>query len=148
MVVAPLTSTLMGSVPGRYTGVGSAINNAISRVGQPLLGALIFIAISATFYSTLSAIAPDLDTADAAVRRAFPPLNPPSDGATEAQLAAARQASIDAFHQAMFVSAALLAVASAIAFVGLRGTREAAAVRGTAGTGEPTETGPISAAGA
>jgi EmrB/QacA subfamily drug resistance transporter len=148
MVVAPLTSTLMGSVPGRYTGVGSAINNAISRVGQPLLGALIFIAISATFYSTLSAIAPDLDTADAAVRRAFPPLNPPSDGATEAQLAAARQASIDAFHQAMFVSAALLAVASAIAFVGLRGTREAAAVRGTASTGEPTETGPISAAGA
>ena len=43
----------MGSIPGRFSGLGSAINNAISRVGQPLLGAIIFIAISATFYATL-----------------------------------------------------------------------------------------------
>ena len=42
-VVAPLTSTLMGSISGRFSGLGSAINNSISRVGQPLLGALIFI---------------------------------------------------------------------------------------------------------
>lgn len=125
MVVAPLTSTLMGSVPGRFTGTGSAINNAISRVGQPLLGALIFIAISATFYTTLGSLAPDLDTASADVRRAFPPINPPKAGATEAQILAAREASIAAFRQAMLVSAALLAVASAISFVGLRGTSPA-----------------------
>ena len=49
----PLTNTLMGSIPGRFSGLGSAINNAIARVGQPLLGAVIFIAISATFYSSL-----------------------------------------------------------------------------------------------
>ncbi len=125
MVVAPLTSTLMGSVPGRFTGVGSAINNAISRVGQPLLGALIFIAISATFYANLAGLAPDLDTASAEVRRAFPPINPPAAGATAAQLAAARQASIDAFHQAMIVSAGLLVIASGISFVGLRGPKPA-----------------------
>lgn len=120
MVVAPLTSTLMGSVPGRFTGVGSAINNAISRVGQPLLGALIFIAISATFYANLAGLAPDLDTASADVRRAFPPINPPAAGATVAQLAAARHASIDAFHQAMIVSTGLLVIAAGISFVGLR----------------------------
>ena len=44
MVVAPLTSALMSSIPGRFSGLGSAINNSISRVGQPLLGAIIFIA--------------------------------------------------------------------------------------------------------
>ena len=62
LVVAPLTSTLMGSIPGRFSGIGSAINNAISRVGQPLLGAIIFIAISATFYTALGTYAPGLDT--------------------------------------------------------------------------------------
>jgi EmrB/QacA subfamily drug resistance transporter len=125
MVVAPLTSTLMGSIPNRYTGVGSAINNAISRVGQPLLGAIIFIAISATFYSTLGTLAPELDTTSAEVRRMFPPINPPAAGATESQITAADAASIAAFHQAMLVSAALLAIAAAIAWIGLRGTHTA-----------------------
>ena len=31
--MAPLTSTLMSSVPVARAGLGSAINNAISRVG-------------------------------------------------------------------------------------------------------------------
>ena len=44
LVVAPLTTTLMGSIPVGNAGIGSAINNAISRVGQPLLGAVIFVA--------------------------------------------------------------------------------------------------------
>ena len=41
MMVAPLTTALMSSVPVRNAGVGSAVNNAISRVGSPLVGALI-----------------------------------------------------------------------------------------------------------
>ncbi len=61
LVVAPLTSTLMGSISGRFSGIGSAINNSISRVGQPLLGALIFIAISATYYASLGSLT-GLDT--------------------------------------------------------------------------------------
>ena len=81
-VVAPLTSTLMGSISTRFSGLGSAINNSISRVGQPLLGAFIFIAVSATFYATLGALAPTLDTSSAAVQAAFQPLNPPPPGAT------------------------------------------------------------------
>ena len=55
--VAPLTSTLMSSVPTGNAGVASAINNAISRVGQPILAALIFVVVSGTFYATLGAIA-------------------------------------------------------------------------------------------
>ncbi len=67
LVVAPLTATLMGSIPGRFSGLGSAINNSISRVGQPLLGALIFIAVSATFYAVLGTEAPGLDVDAAAI---------------------------------------------------------------------------------
>ena len=124
LIVAPLTSTLMNSVPTTRSGLGSAINNSISRVGAPLIGALIFIAISATFYSVLGSLT-GLDTSDADIRQAFPPLNPPRADATAAQIAAARQASVDAFHQAMLVSAALLGVGGAVSFLGLRGSKAA-----------------------
>jgi hypothetical protein len=111
-------------VPGTQSGLGSAINNAISRVGTPLVGALIFVAISATFYSILGSIT-GLDTAAQDVRRAFPPLNQPKVEATAEQLAAVRQASIEAFRQAMLISAALLAAGGAVSFVGLRGPSSA-----------------------
>ena len=124
LIVAPLTSTLMNSVPTTRSGLGSAINNSISRVGAPLIGALIFIAISATFYSVLGSLT-GLDTSASDIRQAFPPLNPPRADATEAQLAAVRQASVDAFHQAMLVSAALLGVGGAVSFLGLRGSKAA-----------------------
>ena len=124
LIVAPLTSTLMNSVPATRSGLGSAINNSISRVGAPLIGALIFIAISATFYSVLGSLT-GLDTASPEIRQGFPPLNPPSVEASEEQLAAVRQASVDAFHQAMLVSAALLAVGGAVSFMGLRGSKAA-----------------------
>ena len=122
-VVAPLTNTLMGSIPERFSGLGSAINNAIARVGQPLLGALIFVAVSGTFYAALTALAPDLDTTSAAVRTAFPPLNPPRGTATPEQIQAAAHASIDAFHQAMAVAAGLVAIGGFVSWVGLREPR-------------------------
>jgi EmrB/QacA subfamily drug resistance transporter len=124
LIVAPLTSTLMNSVPTTRSGLGSAINNSISRVGAPLIGALIFIAISATFYSVLGSLT-GLDTSSSDVRQAFPPLNPPRADVTAAQLAAVRQASVDAFHQAMLVSAALLGVGGAVSYFGLRGSKAA-----------------------
>jgi predicted MFS family arabinose efflux permease len=124
LVVAPLTSTLMNSVPGPRAGLGSAINNAISRVGAPLIGAVIFIAISATFYAVLGELT-GLDSNAADVRQGFPPLNPPTVDATEDQVAAAREASVQAFHQAMLVSAGLLGIGGAVSFFGLRGSKAA-----------------------
>jgi EmrB/QacA subfamily drug resistance transporter len=127
LVVAPLTTTLMGSVPGHSAGLGSAINNAISRVGQPLLGALIFIVVTTTYYATLATLTPALDTTAAAVRTDFPPLNPPAASATAAQVAAANEASITAFHQAMFAAAGLLLIGATVVWIGLRERRAAAA---------------------
>jgi EmrB/QacA subfamily drug resistance transporter len=119
LVVAPLTSTLMSSVPSRLSGLGSAINNSISRVGQPLLGAIIFVAINATFYTNLGSIVPGLNTSDPGVRRAFQPLNPPPAGTAPDQLTAATQASMDAFHLAVLVAAVLLVIGGIVSWFGL-----------------------------
>jgi EmrB/QacA subfamily drug resistance transporter len=120
LVVAPLVNALMGSVPGRLSGLGSAINNSISRVGQPLLIAIIYIALSATYYESLASHAPDLDTTSSEVRTAFQPLNPAPADATADQVSAATQASIDAFHLAMVLVAGLLIIGAVVSWVGLR----------------------------
>ena len=119
-IVAPLTTTLMGSIPQQYSGLGSALNNAIARVGQPLLGAVIFVAISATFYASLGRFAPELDGNSPEVRTALSPLNPPEDDVSPLQVEAAKRASVEAFHQAMLVAAGLLVVGSATSWYGLR----------------------------
>ncbi|MEA2520052.1 MAG: hypothetical protein QOF49_2132 [Chloroflexota bacterium] len=135
MVVAPLTTTLMGSIPGRNSGLGSAINNALSRVGQPLIFALIFVAITASFYATLAARVPGLDPADPRIRAAIVPLNPPRAGTPNAQVAAAKVASVDAFHLAALVSAGLMIAGAAVSGVGIRTTS------GRAPTGDGAQRG-------
>ncbi len=122
LVVAPLTSTLMGSVPVRNAGLGSAINNAISRVGSPLLSAVIFIVVSGTFYAALADKVPNLDPASSELRSAVQPLNPPAETASDEIVAAAREASTDAFHLASIVNAVLLA-AGGLASLALRDSR-------------------------
>jgi EmrB/QacA subfamily drug resistance transporter len=121
LVVAPLTSTLMDSIPSRNAGLGSAINNALSRVGTPLIGAVIFIVVSASFYAGLAARVPDLDVSDPQVRAAIAPLNPPKADVPRNQAAAAKEASVDAFRLAAILSAVLLVAGSGANLVGLRG---------------------------
>lgn len=116
ILVAPLVAALMASVPVQNSGVGSAINNAISRIGPQLAGAAIFVAVTATFYSSLAARVPGLDVNSPAVRAAIPPLN-----RAAAHVAEARLASTDAFHVAMLVSAGLLIAGAVVNAVGLKG---------------------------
>ncbi len=120
MVVAPLTSTLMSSIPVQRAGLGSAINNALSRVGQPLLAAVIFIVISQSFYATLARDVPSIDPGSAELRAAVTPLNPPKATVSAEVAAAARRASTDAYHLAMLVGAALLVGGAVVNYVGLR----------------------------
>jgi EmrB/QacA subfamily drug resistance transporter len=120
MLVAPLTTALMSSIPVRNAGLGSAINNAVSRVGSPLVSAVLFIAITATFYPTLARLVPGLDVDDPAVRAQVQPLTSPESG-TDAELAsAAREASTDAFHLAMLVAAGLLVAGAVLNGVGIQ----------------------------
>lgn len=119
VMVAPLTTALMRSVPGRQAGLASAINNAISRVGPQLAGALIFIVVTASFYTALERLVPQLDMGSDVVRRDIPPLNQPAEHVPAGQVAAARVASTEAFQLAMMTSAGLLVLGALVNAAGI-----------------------------
>ena len=79
MMVAPLTTALMTSVPASNAGVASAVNNAISRVGSPLVNAVIFVAVASSFYASIDTLVPAADANSAAFRSEVAPLNRPPD---------------------------------------------------------------------
>ena len=114
IMVAPLTTALMASVPQRNSGVASAVNNAISRVGPQLAGALIFVAIAGSFYNGLASRVPGLDTSSAELRKQVTPLNVPDPGVAEPVRQAARAASTDAFHLGMIIAGGLLLAGAAV----------------------------------
>jgi EmrB/QacA subfamily drug resistance transporter len=114
ILAAPLTAALMASVSVAHAGLASSINNAVSRIGPQLAGALIFVVVTAVFYSSLATRVPGLDAGSASLRAEVSPLNRPVAAAPAEVARQARFASADAFHAAMLMSAALL-VAGAIA---------------------------------
>jgi len=116
MLVAPLTTAVMTSVPVHHSGVASAINNAISRVGPQLAGALIFVAITASYYGGMAVRFPGADTADPAFRREHTPMNVDRSAPTAE---ADRDESTDAFHIAMLIGAGLLAAGAIVNAVGI-----------------------------
>jgi EmrB/QacA subfamily drug resistance transporter len=112
LLVAPLTTGLMASVPPERAGLGSAINNAVSRVGPQLAGAFIFVLITAAFYSDLSRTTGTPMTLD--IRQQIAPLNRPAD-TLEPELAhAAKASSVRAFHLAMGACVVLLVLGSVV----------------------------------
>lgn len=120
IMVAPLTTALMRSVPPAKSGVASAINNAISRIGPQLGGALLFVAATASFYATLGEVAPAVDTTTAETRAEITPFNPPPDDTGPQVRAAVAEASTDAFHLAALVSAGLCIAGAAVNAIGIR----------------------------
>jgi EmrB/QacA subfamily drug resistance transporter len=117
IMVAPLTTALMTSVPVRNSGLASAINNAISRVGPQLAGAMIFVFLTNSFYSFLASRLPGVDVSSATFRAQVSPLNTPADPNL---MAIVRDASTSSVHLAMFVGAALLLLGALVNAVGIR----------------------------
>ncbi len=138
LLVAPLTTALMASVPVARAGLGSAINNAISRVGAPLVSAVLFIAITATFVPSLAAKAPAYERG-AAPFRTVQPLAPALPGTPQDLVIAAQAASTEAFQLAMRVASGLLLVGAIVNLVGLERRRVPGnTTRRTATTGDAT----------
>jgi len=147
ITVAPLTSALMASVPENRAGLGSAVNNAISRVGPQLAGALIFVAITGAFYADLSNRVPGIDTSSDQLRAQVSPLNRPDPAAGPVLALAADESSTDAFHLAMGLSAGLLLAGALVNAVGIRDPARAGgsiAVPAAASTGSAMAVDPES----
>jgi MFS family permease len=139
IMVAPLTTALMRSVPVRHAGVASAFNNAISRAGPQLAGALLFIVISSTFYASLSDQAPTWESGSGVTREQVSPLNPAPSGASPELRSAADQASTDAFRLAMLIAALMCLGGAAVNGLGIRNDRLSSGVwdgTGSDGVGE------------
>src|SRR5947209_10762992 len=115
-MVAPLTTALMTSVPVRNSGLGSAINNAISRVGPQLAGALIFVFLTASFYAYLAPRLGGVDVFSEAFRANVSPLKTPSDPRL---VGLVREASTASFHLAMVIGAALLFAGAIVNALGI-----------------------------
>jgi hypothetical protein len=106
--------------------VASAINNAISRVGSPLVTALIFVAVVSSFYGAIGTKVPDVDTSAQAFRERVAPLNVRKlveEDAEPRLIEAARSASTDSFHLAALVAAGLLFVGAGVNGFGIRNPR-------------------------
>lgn len=119
ILVAPLTAALMSSVPVANAGLASSINNAISRIGPQLAGAVIFVAVTAVFYASLASRVPGTDAASTSLRAEVSPLNQPAATAPANVAAQARYASDDAFHTAMLIAAGLLVAGAAANAIGI-----------------------------
>jgi EmrB/QacA subfamily drug resistance transporter len=129
MMVAPLTASVMASVPSSRSGLAAAINNAVARIGPQLAGALVFVAVTWSFYHGLAARLPGLDPSDPGLRSRIAPLNAPAREVPPQELLAAREASTDAFHLAMRMAAGLLITGGIINAVGSRNPEHAIASR-------------------
>jgi len=138
LLVAPLTTALMRSIPTQNAGLGSAINNAISRVGPQLAGALIFVFITASFYSYIATNRPGVNVNDPAFRKAVSPLNP-SGILGMGNLV--RDASTASFHLAMMVGAALLIVGAIVNAIGIQDPGRVAERKVAAGGTQPVKEG-------
>jgi len=130
IMVAPLTTALMRSVPGRQAGLASAINNAISRVGPQLAGAVIFIIVTASFYATLGAHFPYLDVNDAYVRSQIQPMATPGPLINLDRWSDVQIASTDAFHLAMLTAAVLLIAGALVNLFGISDRQALAGAEG------------------
>ena len=128
VMVAPLTTAVMRSVPVVHSGLASAINNAVSRVGPQLIGAVLFIVITSSFYGAITERVPELNVESTSVRQDVTPFNKPEGDHPDEVGDAARSASTEAFHLASLVSALLCIIGAGVNAVDIRNEDTSAAV--------------------
>jgi len=129
--VAPLTATVLGSVPPGHSGLASGVNNAVARVASLLAIAALGAVVSSSFQSSLrddlaGRLTPAQAAPIAAAARTRPLVVAPAGApaALRAQVRADQaDASVQAFRLAMALAAALAALGGVVALVGIENPR-------------------------
>jgi EmrB/QacA subfamily drug resistance transporter len=128
--VAPLTTTVMGSVPISYTGVASAINNAVSRTGGLLALAFFGLVMSQVFSQALEGRLTRIDLSAGAKqsllsqRGRLTGMEIPPDISPEARAAlrsALNESFIAGFRAVVYCAAGLSVLGALVAFVMIEG---------------------------
>jgi EmrB/QacA subfamily drug resistance transporter len=134
--VAPLTATVLDSVPERRVGIASGVNNGVSRVAGLLAIAVLGAVISAHFGSVLDSKLGDVRLTPAVEKTIAEakeqPLAVPEAGeltpATSSRVrAAATDAATAGFHLGSVLAAVLLLLGGAAAAIGIENPRRRAA---------------------
>ena len=133
MIVAPLTTAVMGAVPSDNAGIASAINNVASRVAGLLAIAALGVVVSLAFNESLTDRTRDLAPSPAISAQIDAARRDPSGAPLAADLdptvaAAITDAATASFHQAMIANAILAALGglAAALTVGAGGSDRAA----------------------
>jgi len=130
--VAPLTATVLDSVPEHRVGIASGVNNGVSRVAGLLAIAILGAVISAHFGSQLDSELGDRPLRPAAERtlddaRAQPLAVPETEELPAAEAARVRAASVDAstsaFHLGLVIAALLMIVGGIASGFGIENRR-------------------------
>lgn len=134
LTFVPLTAIALGSLPSRYSGIASGLNNAVARVAQMLAVAVFGMLMTATFRASLAERVDALVLDPGARARLFAEAGrlgatqPPPGLAPEltaAVAAAIRLAFVDGFRQILVIAFALVlaGLTALYAFVGFRAAR-------------------------
>jgi hypothetical protein len=132
-VVAPLTATVLDSVPERRVGIASGINNGVSRVAGLLAIAVLGAVISAQFGSILDsqlgdavALGPKTERAISEAKEqplAVPDTEELSPAEAPRIQAAATDAATSAFHLGSLLAALLAIAGGIVAALGIENPR-------------------------
>jgi EmrB/QacA subfamily drug resistance transporter len=135
MTVAPLTATVLSSVPQHHAGVASGVNNAVARVAGLLAIAVVGAIVSSSFSSALDDKLPPRALDEA---RSQPLVTHVPGAVPPGQRARAKteltHASVDAFRAGITVSALLVAAGGVISAVGVRNRPRTASARASEAT--------------
>lgn len=134
LTFVPLTAIALGSLPSRYSGIASGLNNAVARIAQMVAVAVFGMVMLSTFRSSLAGRVAALPLAEAARAQLLadarnlgatePPAGLPTEVAA-AVTAAIRSAFVDGFRQILVIAFVLVLAGLAVlyVFVGFRAAR-------------------------
>jgi hypothetical protein len=115
--VAPVTATVLGSVPSGHSGLASGTNNAVARIAGLLAIAAVGAAVSAAFISRLDrdrVIPPKVRTT-----LRTQPLVTTAPGLPGREHVLVVDASVHAFRVGMEIAAVLVALGGVVALIGI-----------------------------
>lgn len=142
MTVAPLTSAVLADADESNAGIASGVNNAIARTAALLAIASIGVVVASTFRASIddalagTALTPAARSAVAAAQRqtmaqADTAGLPPREAREVA--VAVQDASVQAFHTGIGISAALVALGGILGLVGIVNPRRTVSAEGCSG---------------